>query len=405
MPKITTKFIETKVVHPNAGQLIIRDDDLKGFGLRITKNCVSFIAEHRVKGQVRRITIGAYGQMLPEEARKTAQKILASELSLHSAAEAISVNVTLAEVLAKFLAIRKLRPNTVRNYSQMTKRCLGDWLNMPVTTITKEMIQSRHRELTRTTKQGSSGEVQANMAIRILRTLLNFAANNYETSDGQPIITLNPVRRLSQNRSWHLEPRRRVILLDSKLGDWYRAVMALRQKTVRDYLLFVLLTGLRRNEAATLRWSDVDFETKTITISAAASKNKQEHCLPMTEFIWILLSQRNQSSEFVFPGRGGQNHIIDSGHVISNVIRNSGCGFVIHDLRRSFITMAAKLGVPHHIIKKLVNHVTSTGATDGYIVLHVEHLRESMAQINNRFLTLFGCTISDWTRDDCLNDQ
>ena len=67
--------------------------------------------------------------------------------------------------------------------------------------------------------------------------------------------------------------------------------------------------------------------------------------------------------------------------------------------------MAAKLGAPHHIIKKLVNHVTSTGATDGYIVLHVEHLRESMAQINNRFLTLVGRTISDWTRDDCSNDQ
>jgi integrase len=169
---------------------------------------------------------------------------------------------------------------------------------MSVTTITKEMIQSRHCEVTRTIKQGSSGEVQANMSMRILRTLLNFAANNYETSDGQSIIALNPVRRLSQNRSRHLEPRRRVILIDSKLGDWYRAVMALRQKTVRDYLLFLLLTGLRRNEAATLRWSDVDFETKTITIPAAASKNKQEHCFPMSEFLLILLSQRNKNSFF-----------------------------------------------------------------------------------------------------------
>ena len=54
-----------------------------------------------------------------------------------------AVSVTLAEVLAKFLAIRKLRPNTVRNYSQITKRCLGDWLNISVTSITKEMIQSK----------------------------------------------------------------------------------------------------------------------------------------------------------------------------------------------------------------------------------------------------------------------
>ena len=253
--------------------------------------------------------------------------------------------------------------------------------------------------------QGSTGEVQANMAMRILRTLLNFAANNYETPDGKPIITLNPVRRLSQNRSWHLEPRRRVILLDSKLGDWYRAVMALKQTTVRDYLLFLLLTGLRRNEAGTLRWEDVDFEAKTITIPAFAAKNKQEHCLPLFEFLLTILRRRNRDSEFVFPGKGGHNHIVDPGHVVSNVIRNSGCSFVLHDLRRTFITMAAKLGVTHHIIKKLVNHITSVGATDGYIVLHVEHLREAMAQITNRFLTLFGCTLSDWKQDICSPDQ
>jgi hypothetical protein len=62
--------------------------------------------------------------------------------------------------------------------------------------------------------------------------------------------------------------------------------------------------------------------------------------------------------------------------------------------------MAAKLGVAHHIIKKLVNHISSSGATDGYIVIQVEHLCEPMALINNRFLTLFGCDISDWRQSD-----
>jgi hypothetical protein len=62
--------------------------------------------------------------------------------------------------------------------------------------------------------------------------------------------------------------------------------------------------------------------------------------------------------------------------------------------------MAARLGLPHHIIKKLINHIASTDATDGYIVLHVEHLREPMAQVNNRILTLFGCTVSDWQQVD-----
>ena len=185
MPRITAKFIESEVQCPSTGQLIIRDDELKGFGLRVTRTCMSFIAEHRINGRVRRVTLGKYGPMMPEEARREARKILFNAEPPSCMAQNGSVStITLSEVLEKFLAIRKLRPNTVRSYSQITRRCLGDWLNQPVASITKDMIQSRHHDLTKTTKQGSSGEVQANMAMRTLRTLLNFAANNYETIDG-----------------------------------------------------------------------------------------------------------------------------------------------------------------------------------------------------------------------------
>jgi hypothetical protein len=69
MSKISAKFIETELRSPATGQLIIRDDELKGFGIRVTKNRVSFIAECRVNGQVRRVTLGKYGKMTPEHAR------------------------------------------------------------------------------------------------------------------------------------------------------------------------------------------------------------------------------------------------------------------------------------------------------------------------------------------------
>ena len=68
--------------------------------------------------------------------------------------------------------------------------------------------------------------------------------------------------------------------------------MALKQTTTRDYLIFLLLTGLRKNEAATLRWTDVDLEARTITIRAECTKNKQEHCLPLTDFLILMLNQR-----------------------------------------------------------------------------------------------------------------
>jgi integrase len=202
--------------------------------------------------------------------------------------------VTLNQILEEFLASRSLRPNTVASYSSITRRCLADWLDLPVTSITKEMVLFRHRELTRTTKQGTSGEVQANMSMRILRTLLNYAANNYETSDGQPVILVNPVKKLSQNRSWHREPRRRVVIPDHKLGDFYRAVMSLKNRMIRDYLLLLLLTGLRRNEAANLRWSDVDLIERKLTVPAEFAKNKLDHSLPLSDFLFLLLSKKKE---------------------------------------------------------------------------------------------------------------
>ena len=402
MPKITAKFIDGKVTFPTSGQLIIRDDELKGFALRVTKGRITFVAERRMNGKRQRITLGRYGVMTPEEARTEARKLLSGTIEIKKATSKAPV-IKLNDVFQKFLAVRKLRPNTIRNYTQIVKRCLGDWLDLPVTSLTRDMIQSRHQALTRTTKQGTTGEVQANMAMRILRTILNFAASNFETADDQPIITMNPVRTLSQNRSWHRERRRRVIIPDHKLGSWYRAVMSLRQIYIRDYLLLLLLTGLRRREASTLRWSDVDFEARTITIRSEVAKNKQEHCLPLADFLFLLLSHRKENRrkdcDYVFPGRRG-GPIVEPKLAVARVVEKSGCDFVLHDLRRTMISMAARLGVPHHIIKKLVNHIASTDVTDGYIVIHLDHLREPMTLINNRFLTLFGCSTNDWEHNN-----
>jgi hypothetical protein len=69
MPRITAKFIHSEVSFSDASQRIIRDEELKGFGLRVSKGCVAFIVECKVGDRVRRVTLGKYGVMTPDEAR------------------------------------------------------------------------------------------------------------------------------------------------------------------------------------------------------------------------------------------------------------------------------------------------------------------------------------------------
>ena len=83
MPKLTAKFIksESEAQFPERGQLILRDDELKGFGLRITPRCMSYIVEGRVNGSPKRVTLARYEEMSPDEARKKARVVLANMAS------------------------------------------------------------------------------------------------------------------------------------------------------------------------------------------------------------------------------------------------------------------------------------------------------------------------------------
>jgi integrase len=399
MPKLTKLFV-SNVKLPDKGQILYRDTAVVGLALRVTPaGCKSYVVEGRANGVFRRITLGRENQMTPTAARKKAQKLLATMASgkdpiVEKTKKKIR-GVTLQEVLEHYLTVRNIRPNTRKAYRNMVPRCLGDWFDKPVMAITREMVEERHRDLRKTTRQGTSGEAQANQIMRILGTLLNFAAANYEI-DGRPIILVNPVKRLSYNRQWYPDRRRQTIIPDHKLAEWYDAVISLRHKKIRDYLLLLLFTGLRRIEGASLRWEDLDFQSKVITIRAEIAKNKKEHRLPMSDFLEALLTKRHlekkDSSEFVFPGRGACGHIVDSDHVYAGVAKKAGCPFTLHDLRRTFLTMAERLDLSYVVLKKLANHSGRNDTTFGYVIVDIERLREPMQRITNELLRLSKAT-------------
>ena len=75
MPKLTKRKIDS-ISHPPAGQVFVRDDSLPGFALRVTPGAKSFILEKRIHGRVRRLTLGAYGPLTVDQARKKAGREL-----------------------------------------------------------------------------------------------------------------------------------------------------------------------------------------------------------------------------------------------------------------------------------------------------------------------------------------
>jgi hypothetical protein len=75
MPKLTKRFVES--VKPGGKDVVIFDDDLAGFGLRIQPSGVrSYVVQYRnAQGRSRRLTIGRHGKVTPHGARKAALRI------------------------------------------------------------------------------------------------------------------------------------------------------------------------------------------------------------------------------------------------------------------------------------------------------------------------------------------
>jgi integrase len=60
--------------------------------------------------------------------------------------------------------------------------------------------------------------------------------------------------------------------------------------------------------------------------------------------------------------------------------------FNLHDLRRTFITVAESLDINAYALKKLLNHKDQRDVTSGYIIIDMERLREPMNKITDYIL-------------------
>ena len=393
--KLIKTFVDS-VPLVSSGQVFYRDSELKGFGLRVGKTGKVYIAESKVNGKVVRVSIGKHGVFTPEQARLRAREILLMMAKginpLDAKKESKARGVTLEQAIADFLSARKsLKPRTIYDYQTAINCYLADWKKKPLTEITKDMIAKRHTQI------GERSKAQANLVMRYMRAIFNFAAGQYENSKGESLIPENPVKRLSQTRAWYRIERRQTVIKTHDLAAWFAAVMNIKndatgknRETIRDYLLLILFTGLRKEEAACLAWENVDLHAKTLTVKD--TKNHLDHTLPLSDFLFDMLLRRKAQAvnEYVFPGANGVGRIVEQRKQMDRVIEESGVHFIIHDLRRTFITVAESLDISSYALKRLLNHKMNNDITAGYIINDVERLRAPMQKITDHLLKCMG---------------
>ncbi|TNB49692.1 DUF4102 domain-containing protein [Martelella lutilitoris] len=379
--RFTRRAID-ELPHAESGQVFYRDTLLTGFGLRVGTQSKGYYAEGQVNRKTRRVTIGRADVFAPKVARKKALALLGEmaegqDPNAEKKREVVA-RVTLADAFDSFFAARPhLSRHTVDNYTRSARLYLKSWRRKPINEITRQMVLKRHQELS-----AEVGKTTANNVFRHFRSVYNFAA---ATHDALPP---NPAQILTQARAWHREQRRQTLVSAQDLPNWWKAVHA-EPVHSRDFLLTALFTGMRRGELMALRWENVDLVAKTLHLPK--TKNGDPLTLPLSTFLFDLLSERRKRSNgspFVFPGPGKDGHLIETKKFLQRVSAGAGVSFTLHDLRRTFITIAESLDVPYYALKRLLNHRATGDVTGGYIVVNAERLRGPVEQVAQRILEL-----------------
>ena len=295
-----------------------------------------------------------------------------------------ATDATLRATLEAYLAARKdLRPASIRTYRRVLSNYLSAWADSPLRSISSDMVEERHRAIAAQVGRSEryKGNSAANLSMRVLRILWNFAAERV------PDLPPNPVRRL--RRQWYPEPRRVRMVHAEQLPAFYQAVCALESAIARDYLLLVLFTGLRFSESISLTWEDVDLKQRVIRIPAVRTKSKRKLDLPMSDFVRDLLVARRAlgNAKYVFPGRVGK-HLTDPTWPLAAIKQATGIQISVHDLRRTFLTVAESCDISPLALKALVNHSTSSDVTAGYVQMTVERLREPAQRVCDKLKEL-----------------
>ena len=407
-----TKTTVDKIPFAEKGkQVDYYDSELPAFGVRVSATSKTYFVRKWINGKLTRVTIGRHGVIYADVARKQAGDATTEirkgvDINLEKA-KSRKRGITLENIFTEFLETRNaLKPRTIEHYGDDIKRSLSDWLNKPIAEITKEMIAQKHIKLAET-----SGEASANSVMRTFRAVYNFAISYTDNA-----IPDNPVQRLSQTRQWYKVERRCSFIKPHELKPWYDAVQKIGNPVIKNYLLLIIFTGLRKLEAQQLKWSSVDMKDRSFTM--IETKNGKPHTLPMSNYLHSLFKelQKIKINDYVFPGQGVAGHLVEPRKQMAFITKHTqltlnevtnitdlarkrvkdpdciqdGISFILHDLRRTFVTVAESLDIAYSALKKLLNHSDGNDVTGGYLQITTDRLRDPMERISIKLMELMG---------------
>ncbi|MFH0810608.1 MAG: tyrosine-type recombinase/integrase [Pseudomonadota bacterium] len=382
MAKLTKRFMET-LKPKEAGDVVVWDDALPGFGVRLKPSGVaSYIVQYRAKGVSRRLTIGRHGVLTPEQARREAQKIL---VEIHEGGDPAQERQdsrhapTVAELAERYLTEHCEPKNKPRSVSE-NRRFLEQFIlpalgKYRVEAVTRADVAKLHH-----TMRGTP--YQANHVRAVLSKMFSLAEKWGLRPDGS-----NPVRHVEKFKEYK---RERYLSSEelARLGTMLAQEEQADQKDAEDpsvilAIRLLVLTGCRLSEILTLKWEHVDFERRCLRLPDSKTGAKLV-ALSAAALRLLASAPRLAGNPHVVPGARQGAHLVNLNKAWRRIREKAGLPDVrVHDLRHSFASVGAAAGLGLPIIGALLGH-KHAATTHRYAHLAADPLNEAADVIADR---------------------
>jgi integrase len=156
---------------------------------------------------------------------------------------------------------------------------------------------------------------------------------------------------------------------------------------VKNIILIAIYTGMRRSEIFKLKWEDVSFERKTISLKNP--KSGIDKIIPLNDLASDVFSNCiRYQSEYIFPASRGGGHRKSVSRAAKRIMRAAGVPDdfrPMHGLRHFFGTSLICNGVDIPTLQKLMTH------SSPQMTLRYAKIRdEKLADASNRLVDIFG---------------
>lgn len=370
MPRLHLTDLAIRNLKPTNRYTTYWDTKLTGFGVRVGLRSKTFVV---MRGEQRqRITVGSYPDKPLAEARSEAHTLLGSN-------DATPSTTSLAALIELFFNVRctpqNNKPSTIVEYRRIFNRHLKPLFKNKLVDIT-------HARINRVIDELSSTPMEANHAFVAFRMLFRFARQ-------RRLIDADPLEGMSLP---YLAKSRDRVLTDNELRKVWDAAQTF-PFPFGTIVLLLILTGQRVGEVAGLKWDWIDERDMTITLPREITKNSTQHSFPYGELAKAIFEQTPRMAECLFPSLNGSAAYV--GYNKAKGRFDAACQlphWTLHDLRRTFSTIHARIGNPPHVTEALLNHKMGTRSPIQRIYdrhTYLPEMRAASANYESNLIRLF----------------